>query len=244
MQRKPRHQVIKLERRNIVSLLAVSSGIGKQRGHRLVNIAVAASAPVQCARAVRAASIMQGLHNGMIAPSIAADNQRPLPHLFDQGIAQSLFLTLKLVRDILERVITVVAVQRHAQQLAFARLAGESALRVYPYFKWRQTEVRCGASGEPVEIRGPDGTDNVDLCEMAKKTVTNIRLRTAYLLLKISTPVIRDGEALLNVEPILLGCALVGICALVIEPLLNPALYTWKRQLRELVFEARIVREE
>jgi len=82
------------------------------------------------------------------------------------------------------------------------------------------------------------------LCEMAKKAVTNMRLRTAYLFLKISAPVVRDGEALLNVEPVLLGCAVFGKCALVIEPLLNPALYTGKGELRELVFEARIVREE
>jgi hypothetical protein len=62
MQRKPLHQVIKPESQNIVSQLAISAGISKQPGHRLGNVAVAISAPVQSVRAVRAARAVQGFH--------------------------------------------------------------------------------------------------------------------------------------------------------------------------------------
>ena len=79
---------IRPESRDIVSQLAVSAGISEQPGHRIGNIAVAVSAPVQSARAIRAASVMQGFHDGKIAPTTAADKQRPLPHFIDQSVAQ------------------------------------------------------------------------------------------------------------------------------------------------------------
>jgi hypothetical protein len=76
---------------------------------------------------------------------------------------------------------------------------------------------------------------------MAKQTIAYMRLSGADSVLEVGLPVGADGIAVLNVEPIFLGTPSHRIASLSIKPFLDAPADARKRELRELVFKARIV---
>ena len=164
---KPGHQIVKSDSGDVVSLPAMIMRMNQKMRYLLGDIAVAVSAPIESTGSPVAACSMQRFHDGMIAATVATDYQRLQPHLFDQGVEQGFLLLLKLTGSVLEFVIAVVAVHGDAEQFALVYLLGQTALRVDCDFKRRETETPRGTCRQPVEVRTPDGADQVGLRKMA-----------------------------------------------------------------------------
>jgi hypothetical protein len=79
---------------------------------------------------------------------------------------------------------------------------------------------------------------------MRKKPVPCVRRRDAHQFLKICPAIIRDGEALLDVEAVFFGRIFPRVAALPVEPSLNAAPHVDQREFRELFFKSGVVGEE
>jgi hypothetical protein len=117
--------------------------------------------------------------------------------------------------------VPVVAMQRDAKQLMPCRLAREAVLRIDSDLDGRQVERSRRTRGQPVEIRRPGGTDKLYLREMHQQPVADMRLRVAHLLLKEGPAVVRNREALPDIEAIFVWGSLRRIPTPLIEPLLR-----------------------
>src|SRR5262245_3194363 len=79
---------------------------------------------------------------------------------------------------------------------------------------------------------------------MAKEAVARVRDGRAHQFLEIRSTIVLDREALLDIEPVLVGIVLSRIAALFVEPALDPSADSIQRQFGELLFETRVVGEK
>src|SRR5437773_6824449 len=105
--------------------------------------------------------------------------------LVDERLSQFLFLMTQFLRCVFERVVAVIAVERDAENLAFARRAGEALLSVYPHFERGELEPGSRSRDKTIEIRAPGGAEEAGLREMAEKVIADMGPGGADFFLKI-----------------------------------------------------------
>ena len=70
-----------------------------------------------------------------------------------QSLPQLAFLLLQFFRGVFQRIVAVVAVQRHAEQLRTVGTAQEPVLAVNADFDRNQTGIRDGSGWQSIKVR-------------------------------------------------------------------------------------------
>ena len=108
MQCKARNQIVEPERRYVMGLSPMIPRMADQSRHMVRGGAVAEPTPEQDASPWSSVGLVQGVHDGSVAPAVTGNDQRRCPRLFDQRLAERCLLSLKLFRRVLQRVVTII----------------------------------------------------------------------------------------------------------------------------------------